>query len=288
VDWDALYAQARLELGLARGMRLRPKPFRVLFRPLAGIRGTIYHRGDHYEVRVSDLLREAPAQVHASLAKLLVGKMERRLRATPAERAPYLAWCRDPANLSRHDEARRERGRKRLDPPRGRVHDLEGLFDRLNADYFDGALPRPRLGWSRRVSRRLYAHHDPVHDAIVVNRLLDHPRVPATVVADILHHEMLHVKHGVASGAGGRRVIHSRAFKEDERRFDGHDEAKRWLKDLEARRIRIRPLREPPASNSPSPATGLARIGSLGRILQATLDAWSKGPRPTDEGTRGR
>lgn|GEM_PF-615188 len=273
MDWDALYAHARLELGAARGMRLRPKPFRVLFRPFAGIRGTIYHRGDHYEVRVSDLLRDAPADVHTALAKLLVGKMERRLRASNTEKAPYLAWCRDPANLSRHEETRRQRGRKRLAPAQGRAHDLERLFDRINADYFAGALARPRLGWSLATSRSLYGHHDPVHDAIVLNRMLDHPRVPENVVADILHHEMLHIKHGVTHGASGRRVLHSRAFRVDERRFAGHDEAKRWLRDLEARRIRLRPFQPPaPASSSPQPAP----TGNLAeRILQATLDAWS-------------
>jgi hypothetical protein len=272
-DWDALYAQARLELGAARRMRLRPKPFRVVFRPFAGIRATIFHRGGHYEVRASDLLREAPSHVHVALAQVLVGKMERKLRTTAAERAPYLAWCRDPANLARHDEARRERGRKHLDPPRGRVHDLDPLFDRINAEYFGGQLARPRLGWSRGVSRRLYGHHDPVHDAIVLNRLLDHPRVPEAVVADILHHEMLHVKHGVRYGDGGRRVLHSRAFRQDERRFAGHEEAKRWLKDLEARRIRLRAVPREAEASPPTirpVASGLSTLDRFFRLFGGT------------------
>lgn len=266
MDWDALYAQARLDLGLARGMRLREKPFRVLFHPYAGIRSIIHDRRDHYEVRVSDVLREAPEEVHRGLAKLLVGKIDRRLRSRPDERAAYTAWTRDPANMARHEASRRERGRgKRIEPSKGRVHDLDLLFETINRDYFAGMLPKPTLGWSRRASRRLYGHHDPVHDAIVINRLLDHPRVPESVVADILHHEMLHVKHGVRMDAGGRRVMHPREFKNDERRFAQHVDAKRWLKDLESRRIRLRPVADGPAPGEPRPHRLLGQLSLFRR-----------------------
>lgn len=271
MEADALFAEARRAMGEARGLRLREKPFHVGFHPYAGLRSIIHDRGDHYEVRASDLLQDAPDDVLRGLARLLIGKIDRRLRSTPSERAAYLAWSRDEATLARHQGLRRERGRgKRIDPARGQVHDLDALFDRLNATCFGGRVAKPTLGWSRAVNRHLYGHHDPDHDAIVLNRLLDHPRVPEAVVADILHHEMLHVVHGVQRGAGGRRVLHSRAFRLDEKRFDLHGEAKAWLRALEARRIRLRALPRRAGTAPSRPATPAWR-----RVLQATLEAWS-------------
>ena len=253
MDWDATWERVRLEQGAARGHRLRPKPFRVQYRAFAGLRSVIYDRGDHFEARLSELVREAPEAVRLSLARILIGNLDRRLRATPQERQPYDAWSRSPEMLARHDELRGTRGRKRMLPPEGRVHDLRRIFLRLNAEYFDGRLSEPRLGWSRSVSRSLYGHHDAAHDAIVLNRKLDHPRVPEAVVADILHHEMLHIVHGVRLLPTGRRVMHPRAFKQDERRFAHHAEAQRFLRDLETRRIRLRPVDPSPPAAAPPP-----------------------------------
>lgn len=236
----ALYGEVRRALGERLGMRLRPRRFDVRFRPYAGVRATIFDRRGHYEVRMGEILRDAPAEVHESLAKILLAKIDRRLRILPPDRAPYGAWMRSPAVAERHDALRRARGRKRLGPARGTVYDLEVLYDRINRDWFGDSLPRVRLGWSLRPSRHLYGHHDPAHGAIVINRLLDHPRVPQAVVASILLHEMLHVKFGVRYAAGGRRVLHPPELRAEERGHPDYPAARRFLRDLEARRIRLR------------------------------------------------
>lgn len=237
---EALYGRVRLQTGTERGFRLREKPFKVAVRPFAGVRGVILDEGDHFMVRISDLVVDAPPEVHESLARLLIGKIDRRLASSRSEQRAWRLWARSPEVSARHDAARAARGRKRMAHGAGRVHDLDMLFERLNHEYFGGGLKRPRLGWTLQASRSLYGHHDPAHDAIVINRRLDHPRVPEEVVASILHHEMLHLVHGVRVGAGGRRIVHPKSFRRDEAAYRHHAEAKRFLADVERGRIRLR------------------------------------------------
>ena len=105
------------------------------------------------------------------------------------------------------------------------------LFDSLNRRFFGGSLARPTLGWIQRVSRRLLGHYDPAHDAIVISRLLDSPRIPAYVVEYVLYHEMLHVKHP-AVYRSERRCVHTPEFKREEKRFPQYAEANRFLARL--------------------------------------------------------
>lgn len=213
--------------------------FQVRFYPYAGLKSTIYQRRRHYEVRLADLLERAPLPVHYSLACILLSKLDRRLRLRPADRHAYENWSREPSVLEAHETARRVRGSKRTDPPQGATHDLVGLFEGLNERYFNGLLAPIRLGWSRSRSRSLWGHHDDAHKTIVLNRMLDSPRVPAYVVESILYHEMLHDVIPARYGRGRRRILHSRQFREAERLFADYEAAQRFLKDVAGRRIRL-------------------------------------------------
>jgi hypothetical protein len=112
--------------------------------------------------------------------------------------------------------------------PAGRHHDLQLLFDRLNSQYFKGALGAPRLAWSRRTWRTQLGCFDPALSQIVMNRQLDRPTVPEYVVAYVLYHEMLHVKHPVRF-ARCRRESHSGGFRKDEKLFAEYDHAMKFL-----------------------------------------------------------
>lgn len=213
--------------------------FQVRFFPYAGLKSTIYQRRRHYEVRLADLLERAPLPVHYSLACILLSKLDRRLRLRPADRHAYEHWAREPSVVEAHEAARRSRGRKRVDPPQGATHDLLALFAGLNERYFNGLLPTLQLGWSRARSRSLWGHHDEAHKTIVLNRMLDSPRVPVFVVESILFHEMLHDVIPARYGRGRRRILHSRQFREAERLFAEYDEAQRFLKQVASRKIRL-------------------------------------------------
>ena len=182
------------------------------------------------EVRWADTFLTAPDPVYEALARILLGKLFRK----PAPRsaaATYRRW------ILRHDVqkdlegVRRERGWKQVDPPQGDAYDLEQIFEELNFRYFFGLMARPKLGWSRNSSRTLLGHYDPSHHTIVLSRILDRTEVPRCAVEYVVYHEMLHLKHPTEL-RGAKRCVHTPAFKEEERRFDGLAEAKLALKRL--------------------------------------------------------
>ena len=49
------------------------------------------------------------------------------------------------------------------------------MFEELNAQYFDGQLERPHIGWSHRSWRRQFGCYDPGPNHILLNRRLDRP-----------------------------------------------------------------------------------------------------------------
>jgi len=123
------------------------------------------------------------------------------------------------------------RGRKRIGTAQGRFYNLESVFDDLNVRFFYGLLARPQMTWSRDHARNSLGHYDPAHNAIVVSRVFDHPRVPRCAVEYIVYHEMLHLKHPVKL-RGSRRCVHSAEFQAEEKLFDKVDAAKEFLKRL--------------------------------------------------------
>jgi predicted metal-dependent hydrolase len=202
----------------------------IQFFPFANVNNTIRLREGRLLVRLSDVLEGAPESVLRSIAHILLAKMYRK----PIDRSYSTRYRR---YISSHDITskahllRQMRGRKRIDTPRGRVYDLEQIFDELNARYFFGLLARPNLTWSQNHARNSLGHYDPAHNAIVVSRVFDHPRVPRYAVEYIVYHEMLHLKHPVKL-RGSRRCVHSVEFQTEEKLFPHLEQAKLFLKRL--------------------------------------------------------
>ena len=114
---------------------------------------------------------------------------------------------------------------------RGRAHDLEALFDRLDSTYFRGSIARPRMEWAPTLSRHRFGYFVAMHDVICMNPLLDDPSVPSTVVEFVLYHELLHKKHGTRL-ENGRRHSHTPEFRAEERLHPHFDEAERVTRAL--------------------------------------------------------
>ncbi len=89
----------------------------------------------------------------------------------------------------------------------------------------------PVLRWSRHRSRTMLGHFDSAHNTIMISRRLDSPRLPRYVIEYLIYHEMLHLKYPVEY-CDGRRRVHSRQFRGDERRFRRYEQARRALKEL--------------------------------------------------------
>jgi hypothetical protein len=213
---------------------LRPRAampeFRVEFYPFANVNSTIRLREGVLRVRISDLLEGAPESVIAAIAHILLAKIYRKpIEAMHATRYRRYVASRDISNKAHL--LRQMRGRKRIDSARGRVYDLEQIFDDLNLRFFYGLLARPQMTWSRSHARNSLGHYDPAHNAIVVSRVFDHQRVPSYAVEYIVYHEMLHLKHPVKL-RGSRRCVHGPEFRREETLFPNLNEAKAFLKSL--------------------------------------------------------
>jgi hypothetical protein len=213
---------------------LRPRSevpeLRVEFFGFANINNTIRLREGKLLVRVSDLLEGAPDYVLKAIAHILLAKMYRK--AVDREQAARYRRYVSAQHMSRKAHlVRQMRGRKRIQSAQGRTYDLDAIFEELNVRFFHGLLARPVMTWSSDHARNRLGHYDPAHNAIVVSRVFDQPRVPRVVVEYIVYHEMLHLKHPVRM-RGSRRCVHSAEFQAEEKLFPRLAEARQFLRLL--------------------------------------------------------
>ena len=211
---------------------LRPRapapPLHVRFYPFVSINNTIRLRQGELFIRISDLLEGAPEPVVHAIAHILLAKLYRK----PVDRGHSARYRR---YVGSHDLAAKARlvhqmrGRKHIRSARGHYYHLEEIFDDLNRRFFHGLMGRPQLTWSQNHARSSLGHYDPAHNAIVISRVFDHPRVPRYAVDYILFHEMLHLKHPVKL-RGSRRCVHSREFHEEEKLFPELERARKFLR----------------------------------------------------------
>ena len=116
----------------------------------------------------------------------------------------------------------------------GRYHELQEIYDRLNAEYFSGKI-QARITWGPSLSRRrrrrsIKMGSFSVEDRVIrIHPALDQPGVPGYFVAWIVFHEMLHGKHEVTR-VGGRRCFHTKEFLAEERTFAEYPRACAWEK----------------------------------------------------------
>ena len=114
----------------------------------------------------------------------------------------------------------------------GRHHNLQHIFDELNRDYFGGAI-RARITWGPRNRRKrgrasIKLGSYTVEDELIrVHPVLDAEDVPRYYLAWVVYHEMLHEIHDMPV-VDGRRVYHTRAFRQAEAKFEQYAEAVLW------------------------------------------------------------
>jgi predicted metal-dependent hydrolase len=194
----------------------------------ANSRITLY--AGRLRIDISDLLESAPAPIQEALAVILISKLYRRSpeNGVVARYRRYLnrADIRRTMHL-----VKQQRGRKLYREPKGRVYDLCEVFEQLNLQYFGGLMARPELGWSLRSSRTTLGHYDPAHHIIVLTSLLDSEEAPELAVKFVMFHEMLHLRFPTQH-RGSRRCVHTREFKQAEKKFEDYEQAKRQLREF--------------------------------------------------------
>ncbi len=185
---------------------------------------TVRRRADGYGVRVHRMFAAATGRLVRHLARYIVHNDQ---RASQALGEFIRVNDGEIAN-----EPRQKRPLKLR--PQGRVHDLQRIFNELNAQSFDGKISA-RITWGtapkregRRRSIKMGSYS--IDDRIIrIHPALDQESVPEYFLAWIVFHEMLHDKHGAVE-KDGRRCYHTRAFMEEERSFSDYERAHAWEK----------------------------------------------------------
>jgi hypothetical protein len=175
--------------------------------------------------RVHHMFLEAPGDVVRALAAFAGTSRGAAARRREASRA-----------IDRYVRDQRDRiGAPRVGrlQPRGRVHDLAAIFDRLNQGEFGGQV-QARIGWGavrtgrrrRTVKTGVYLHEARV---IRIHPTLDRPEVPEFYVAAVVFHEMLHQVVPVHE-RNGRRVVHGAEFRRREKAYADYQRSREWEK----------------------------------------------------------
>ncbi|MEZ0264454.1 MAG: hypothetical protein ACAI43_06995 [Phycisphaerae bacterium] len=215
--------RARAALTAARAVKPRPTEteFALEFRPMRFIY-RMRHRGPVTHVMMPTPMVSFDAAAFADLADLVFGD-SRTAKQRVVER------MKSESYVDLFDEIEGLGGV--VDATRGVAHDLADSFDRVNARYFAGQMPRPRLSWSRGLTRRKFGHYDHVRDWVMLSSTMDRPDVPAFVVDYVMYHELLHKHHGIR-WSNGRGYAHTTAFYADEHKFENWQQGEEWIKRL--------------------------------------------------------
>ena len=191
--------------------------FRVVFHDNSSTMITSKHRHGILEIRLHHMFIEADDNVLPALANFLLG---RRSGSRVLDR--FIE--RNGNRIGRPNRRRRVRGLH---------YDLKRIRDAVNRTYFDGRLDTT-ICWGRasRGSRRSIRLGSYSFDEglIRIHPVLDQAAVPPSVVVAVVHHEMLHCALG-ARRQGGRRMVHTREFRERERNYLLYDRSVQWEKD---------------------------------------------------------
>lgn len=179
-------------------------------------------------MRAHRMFLDAPIEVKQALADWIARRrgdhravIRRFIREQEAQRQlelPFSSRKRPPVSLR----------------PHGHVFNLRDIRDAVNREYFDDKLTCG-ITWGRRLRSRARRHFTFGTYSHALNVVRIHPRldaadVPRFFVEFIVYHEMLHAARGQEGERNGRRVIHSKEFRADERKFARYQEAIEWEK----------------------------------------------------------
>jgi hypothetical protein len=188
---------------------------------------SVRRKTDGYRLRLHRMFVDAAPRVVRALARYVVHN-DRRASALLGD------YIEEHQHIIRQQERRPRNIRLRT---AGRHHDLQAIYDQLNAQMFDGALDA-RITWGPGVGRRdnvrrrrsIKMGSFAVEDRVIrIHPALDQESVPAFFVAWIVFHEMLHGKHEVRR-TNGRRRFHTAEFLAEERTFPDYARACAWEK----------------------------------------------------------
>jgi predicted metal-dependent hydrolase len=196
----------------------------AVFHPYRSLRHTIEWTPWRIRIKVSHHLETAPLIIIQSLAIILLSKVY-SLKVAKDVHNTYRSFA---SQIEDKLPKRKTYGLGGYSS-RGKVYNLNQIFDELNEEYFEPLLTRPVLGWSKNKSFTRLGFYDATRNLIVISRIFDDSRVPEKLVRYLIYHEMLHIYFPTIE-KGNRRIIHSKEFKQTERQFPQYEVIQKWIK----------------------------------------------------------
>lgn len=201
-----------------------------------GLTHTVRIRRNRLFVRISHHFENEEPRVIEAVGHILFRKILRRRQlkkeweiARDAERRlePIVANESVPSPNPRISQ-------RHWRPPEGKVHNLHAMTKSLSARFFESRFPDIPLAWTARNVKGYWGKYFAEPPMIVLNRKLDHAKVPVFVVEAVLYHEMLHHHLGIEK-TGGRRRIHTQEFRQAENLYPQMKEAEDFLQNFPKR-----------------------------------------------------
>ncbi len=131
-------------------------------------------------------------------------------------------------------DAHREEISSEVDPQalttQGEHHDLQALLDRWKDRLGPETLKEVKITWGRygRGQRTIrFGSYEFGRRLIRIHPALDQEWVPEAFVEFIVYHELLHALFPPKKGSG-RRIVHTREFRQMEEKFPGFEEVMAW------------------------------------------------------------
>lgn len=119
----------------------------------------------------------------------------------------------------------------------GNVYNLQHIYEGLNEEYFANSLDLA-ITWFGRVnhvkkgkSQLTFGLYQDCWKLIKINQILDNPQCPDYFVSFVVYHEMLHNVYPIQVDERGVSRIHTKEFKQQEKKYRYYDLAQKWLKE---------------------------------------------------------
>lgn len=167
-------------------------------------------------------------------ARVLKAILQSVLSGDPDEYRQEIYRYTQSAEFSRVSQELNTPTQKSRQQTRGRFFDLQRVFERVNAAYFEGRMAKPRLTWNETLTKRKLGHYEPDTDTVMVSITLDTSKTPQYVMDFIMYHELLHKQHGIKN-VRGRRYAHTPSFRKAESKFKQYQQAQNYLRKLGVR-----------------------------------------------------
>ena len=195
----------------------------------AGLKARLEAKGKRIHARVSKGFEAASREVMLGLALYLLSSAFKKKLGENSFIRQYKEFTSRQSTASLSSALRRIHGRNSEGTSKGVAYDLQALKNQVLFEYQDvlGEMDVSKVEWSREKSVRRLGFHDDAFDRIVITKSFDSKKVPEFVVKYVLFHELLHKKHCVLFKK--RRLVHSKAFKQDEKKFVQFKEAEDWI-----------------------------------------------------------